>query len=102
MDRVSLSAEKYEQLFGSPPDPEAGADPELMAILRHVIFGEVFHIGELDDRTRELITVVVLTPTRRCRSCDHTQRRRSTLGCLQSRSARPSTSAPRSSASRRR
>ena len=31
-----------------------------MAILRHVIFGEVFHIGGLDDRIRELITVVVL------------------------------------------
>ena len=60
MDRAELSAEKYEQLFGSRPDPEAGPDPELMAILRHVIFGEVFHIGGLDDRTRELITVVVL------------------------------------------
>ena len=60
VDRVELSAEKYEQLFGSPPDPAAGPDPELMAILRHVIFGEVFHIGGLDDRTRELITVVVL------------------------------------------
>jgi 4-carboxymuconolactone decarboxylase len=32
-----------------------------MAILRALIFGEVFHIGDLDDRTRELITVVVLT-----------------------------------------
>ena len=60
VDRVALSAEKYEQLFGSPPDPTAGPDPELMAILRHVIFGEVFHIGGLDDRTRELITIVVL------------------------------------------
>jgi 4-carboxymuconolactone decarboxylase len=60
MDRVELSAEKYEQLFGSPPDPTAGTDPELMAILRHVIFGEVFHIGGLDDRIRELITIVVL------------------------------------------
>ncbi len=60
MDRVALSAEKYEQLFGSPPDAAAGPDPELMAILRHVIFGEVFHIGGLDDRTRELITIVVL------------------------------------------
>jgi len=60
VDRVSLSAEKYQQLFGSPPDPEGGPDPELMAILRHVIFGEVFHIGGLDDRIRELITVVVL------------------------------------------
>jgi 4-carboxymuconolactone decarboxylase len=60
VDRVALSAEKYEQLFGSPPDPGAGPDPELMAILRHLIFGEVFQIGGLDDRTRELITVVVL------------------------------------------
>ena len=60
MDRVSLSAEKYEQLFGSPPDREGGPDPELMAILRHVIFGEVFHVGGLDDRIRELMTVVVL------------------------------------------
>src|SRR6187455_48092 len=60
VDRVALSAEKYEQLFGSPPDPAAGPDPELMAILRHVIFGEVFHIGDLDDRTRELITIVAL------------------------------------------
>jgi 4-carboxymuconolactone decarboxylase len=31
-----------------------------MAILRHVTFGDVFHIGDLDDRTRELITVVLL------------------------------------------
>ena len=60
MDRVALSAEKYEQLFGSPPDVAAGPDPELMAILRHVIFGEVFQIGGLDDRTRELITVALL------------------------------------------
>ena len=60
MDRLALSAETYERLFGAPPDPGAGPDPELMAILRKVIFGEVFHIGGLDDRTRELITVVVL------------------------------------------
>lgn len=61
MDRLALSDQKFEQLFGSPPDPHAGHDPEFMAILRKLIFGEVFQIGELDDRTRELITVVVLT-----------------------------------------
>ena len=60
VDRVASSAEKYEQLFGSPPDAAGGPDPELMAILRHLIFGEVFHIGALDDRTRELITIVIL------------------------------------------
>jgi 4-carboxymuconolactone decarboxylase len=32
-----------------------------MTILRRLIFGEVFHTGDLDDQTRELITVVVLT-----------------------------------------
>ena len=60
MNRVAMSAEKFEQLFGSPPDPGAGPDPELMAILRHLIFGDMFQIGALDDRVRELITVVVL------------------------------------------
>jgi 4-carboxymuconolactone decarboxylase len=60
VNRVELSAAKYEQLFGAPPDETGGSDPELMAILRHVIFGEVFRIGVLDDRTRELITVVLL------------------------------------------
>jgi 4-carboxymuconolactone decarboxylase len=60
VDRALLSAEKYEQLFGSPPEVGAGSDPELMSILRDVIFGEVFQIGALDDRTRELITVVLL------------------------------------------
>jgi 4-carboxymuconolactone decarboxylase len=60
-DRVALGDAKYEELFGAPPDTAAGPDPELMAILRALIFGEVFHLGALDDRTRELITVVVLT-----------------------------------------
>jgi 4-carboxymuconolactone decarboxylase len=60
MDRIELSAQTYELLFGAPPDVGAGPDPELMAIIRHVIFGEVFHVGRLDDRTRELIVVVLL------------------------------------------
>jgi 4-carboxymuconolactone decarboxylase len=60
MDRATRSEAKYEQLFG-PRDAAAHEDdPELMGILRRVIFGEVFFVGDLDDRTRELITVVVL------------------------------------------
>lgn len=61
MDRVQRSEQTYTRLFGprdtTAPDP----DPELGAILRRLIFGEVFHTGELDDRMRELITVTVLT-----------------------------------------
>ena len=61
MDRIQRSEQTYTRLFGprdtTAPDP----DPELGAILRRLIFGEVFHTGDLDDRTRELITVTVLT-----------------------------------------
>jgi 4-carboxymuconolactone decarboxylase len=61
MDRIQRSEQTYARLFGprdtTAPDP----DPELWAILRRLIFGEVFHTGDLDDRTRELITVTVLT-----------------------------------------
>ena len=42
MDRVELSAEKYEQLFGSPPDPEAGPDPELMLVLSTVTSASIW------------------------------------------------------------
>lgn len=50
----------YERLFG-PRDPAAHEDdPELMAILRGFIFGDVFDTGVLDDQTRELITVTTL------------------------------------------
>src|SRR5207245_5828315 len=61
MDRVSLAERKYQQLFGASSGPMADTDPEFMAVLQHLIFGEVFHTGDLDDHTRELITVVVLT-----------------------------------------
>ena len=36
-------------------------DPELMGILQRFIFGDVFYIGNLDDKTRELITITALT-----------------------------------------
>ena len=35
-------------------------DPELMTILQRFIFGEVFYIGNLNDTTRELITITAL------------------------------------------
>jgi 4-carboxymuconolactone decarboxylase len=58
--RAAAAEEVYEQLFG-PRDTTAPADdPELMAILRGFIFGDVFGTGVLDDRTRELVTVTVL------------------------------------------
>lgn len=51
----------YERLFGAPPPVGEGPDPGFMAILRRVIFGDVFAVGDLSDADRELITVVVLS-----------------------------------------
>ena len=37
-----------------------GTDPEMMDILQKFIFGEVFRTGDLDKKTRELITCTIL------------------------------------------
>lgn len=58
--RIERAEKKYEELFGSPIT-ESTTDPEFMNILQRLIFGEVFYIGNLDDKTRELITITVLT-----------------------------------------
>ena len=60
MIRIRSADQKYEQLFASKrrSDP---SDPELMNILQNFIFGEIFYIGDINDQTRELITVAALT-----------------------------------------
>ena len=60
MDRIERADETYRRLFGDGESPFDQTDPEFMVILRRLIFGEVFATGDLDDRTRELITIVVL------------------------------------------
>ena len=61
MDRVKNCREKFTKLFGGEPVQNEGADPEFMRILQRFIFGEVSYSGSLDDRTRELVTITVLT-----------------------------------------
>jgi 4-carboxymuconolactone decarboxylase len=58
--RQARAEATYERLFGPRDVTALENDPELMEILRGFIFGDVFHTGELDDQTRELITVTVL------------------------------------------
>jgi len=60
MNRVERAGKTYEELFASQIT-ESKTDPELMTILQRLIFGEVFYIGNLDDKTRELITITVLS-----------------------------------------
>jgi len=61
MDRVELSNKKFEELFGKHSGPLAETDPDMQEMLNRFIFGEVFYEGNLSDKLRELITLVVLT-----------------------------------------
>ncbi len=60
MTRTDICKENYKILFGGEALTPAGDDPEMMAILQKYIFGEVFTVGELDIKTREMITVTSL------------------------------------------
>lgn len=60
MDRIEKSIEKYKQLFGNGVPSAYATDPDFQDILSRFIFGEVFYQGNLDDKKRELITLVVL------------------------------------------
>jgi 4-carboxymuconolactone decarboxylase len=59
-DRIERAKKKYQELFGAQTVMNS-SDPELMNILQRFIFGEVFYIGNLDDKTRELIIITTLT-----------------------------------------
>lgn len=61
MDRIEKSKEKFKQLFGEGASTAQATDPDFQDILNRFIFGEVFYQGNLDDKMRELITLVVLT-----------------------------------------
>lgn len=60
MNRMEKSLEKYKELFGDGVPAAYATDPDFQEILSRFIFGEVFDQGELDDKQRELITLVVL------------------------------------------
>lgn len=60
MDRTQRCRQNYTALFGGEALTGEGTDPEFMAILQKFIFGDVFAVGKLDIRTRELITCTSL------------------------------------------
>ena len=60
MDRTAVCRDNYRTLFGREALTGQGTDPEMMDILQKFIFGEVFRCGDLDIKTRELITCVTL------------------------------------------
>lgn len=60
MNRIEETKKTYHQLFGGEALTGTGTDPELMKILQKFIFGDVFHTGVLNEKQRELITIVTL------------------------------------------
>lgn len=60
MTRTDICKKNYKTLFKGEALSKEGSDPEMMAILQKYIFGEIFTIGELDIKTREMITVTSL------------------------------------------
>ena len=60
MNRIEVCKENYTTLFSGKALTGQGTDPEFMDILQKFIFGEVFSIGDLDHKTRELITCTTL------------------------------------------
>lgn len=60
MNRIEVCKQNYTVLFGGEALTGQGTDPEFMAILQKFIFGEVFTVGDLGLKTRELITCTTL------------------------------------------
>jgi Uncharacterized homolog of gamma-carboxymuconolactone decarboxylase subunit len=61
MDRVEFAKETRSNLFHAATPAGSMTDPEFIEILNRFLFGEVWQHGNLDAKTRELITIVVLT-----------------------------------------
>lgn len=60
LSRTEICKKNYNMLFGGEALTNTGNDPEMMAILQKYIFGEIFTVGKLDSKTREMITVTSL------------------------------------------
>lgn len=60
MTRTDICKKNFQTLFKNEALTNTGNDPEMMGILQKYIFGEVFTIGDLDIKTRELVTVTSL------------------------------------------
>jgi len=61
MNRIEKSEKKFKELFGDTEFLTIKTDPEFLDILNNFIFGEVYFHGNLDNKLRELIILVVLT-----------------------------------------
>ncbi|MBQ7560276.1 MAG: carboxymuconolactone decarboxylase family protein [Synergistaceae bacterium] len=60
-DRAKIADENYSKMNGSDSMPESKNDPELAAIMKKYIYGDLSQQIKLSDMERQLIRIVVLT-----------------------------------------
>ncbi|MDO4258592.1 MAG: carboxymuconolactone decarboxylase family protein [Actinomycetaceae bacterium] len=60
-DRIQRTEDVVQRLFGRPSNSGNGPDPEFWQILQRYLFGDLYHVGPLSDRLRELVGVTALT-----------------------------------------
>lgn len=60
-DRSAVTEKNKSKLFGNVQDPLAKTDPDLVAMRDRLLYGEIAEHGSLNDKQRELLTLVVLT-----------------------------------------
>lgn len=61
MDRPVVTEKNRQHALGDMRDPLARTDPDLVAMRDRLVYGEIAEQGHLDNKRRELITLVVLT-----------------------------------------
>lgn len=59
-DRIQLSEQKSKELLGDAKSSVATTDPDFAKTMERFIFGEVYQQGNLNDKQRELISLVAL------------------------------------------
>ncbi len=60
-DRSKIADENYSRMHGAEIMPDSKNDPELAAIMKKYIYGDLSQQIKLSDIERQLITIVVLT-----------------------------------------
>ncbi|MBQ3654165.1 MAG: carboxymuconolactone decarboxylase family protein [Synergistaceae bacterium] len=60
-DRAAVADENYRLAHGDSPMPEAANDPELAAVMKKYIYGDIVRQAKLTQTERKLVEIVVLT-----------------------------------------
>ena len=60
-ERQKMAVEKFNELYKDGKIPENIAESELYDIVNNLVYGDLYHQGQLTDKDREMISLAVLT-----------------------------------------